>query len=109
MQKFLNALWEFTGGKEDKDHFIQKAFKVCKVFKMRPLKIPRSDVPLKKMAYNLFCRDIRKTKKELKGAPVSKASAIISKEWKKIKAKEKKMRKYNDLYEEEKQRQKEAL
>ena len=34
MQKFLNALWEFTGGKEHKDNFIQKALKVCKVFKV---------------------------------------------------------------------------
>ena len=27
MQKFLNTLWEFTRGKEDKDNFIQKALK----------------------------------------------------------------------------------
>ena len=38
MQKFLNTLWEFTGGKEDKDNFIQKALKVCKAFKVKPLK-----------------------------------------------------------------------
>ena len=63
MQKFLNALWEFTGGKEDKDSFIQKALKVCKVFRVKPLKTPRPDDPSKKTAYNLFCRDIRKTKK----------------------------------------------
>ena len=94
MQKFLNTLWEFTGGKEDKDNFIQKAFKVCKVFKVKPLKTPRPDVPSKKTVYNLFCIDIRKTKKELQGVPVSKASAIISKEWKKIKARDKKMKKY---------------
>ena len=25
MQKFLNTLWEFTGVKEDKGNFIQKA------------------------------------------------------------------------------------
>ena len=48
-------------------------------------------------------------KKELQGIPVSKASAIISKEWKKIKASKKKMKKYKDLYEEEKQRHEEAL
>ena len=65
MQKFLNTLWEFTGGKEDKDNFIQKALKVCKVFKVKPLKTPKPDVPSKKTAYNLFCKDIRKTKKEL--------------------------------------------
>ena len=34
MQKFLNALWEFTRVKEDKDSFIRKALKVCKVFKV---------------------------------------------------------------------------
>ena len=109
MQKFLNTLWEFTGGKEDKDNFIQKALKVCKVFKVKPLKTPKPDVPSKKTSYNLFCKDIRKTKKELKGVPVSKASAIISKEWKKVKASEKKMKKYKDLYEEKKQRHEEAL
>ena len=78
MQSFLNTLWEFTGGKEEKDNFIQKALKVCKVLK--PLKTQRTDVPSKKIAY------IRKIKKELQGVPVSKASAIISKEWKKAKA-----------------------
>ena len=45
MQKFLNALWEFTGGKEDKHNFIQKALKVYKVFKVKPLKTPKPDVP----------------------------------------------------------------
>ena len=110
MQKFLNTLWEFTGGKEDKDNFIQKAFKVCKVFKVKPLKTPRPDVPSKKKtAYNLFCKDIRKTEKELQGVPVSKASAIILKEWKKVKASQKKRKKYKDLYEEEKQRHEEPL
>ena len=109
MQKFLNTLWEFTGGKEDKDNFIQKALKVCKVFKVKPLKTPKPDVPSKKTACNLFCKDIRKTNKELKGVPVSKASAVISKEWKKVKASEKKMKKYKDLYEEEKQRHEETL
>ena len=103
IQKFLNTLWEFSGGKEDKDNFIQKALKVCKVFKVKPLKTPRPDVPSKKKtAYNLFCKDIRKTEKELQGVPVSKASAIISKELKKVKASEKKMKKYKDLYKEEK-------
>ena len=109
MQKFLNTLWEFTRGKEDKDNFIQKALKVCKVFKVKPLKRPKLDVPSKKTAYNLFWRDIRKTKKELQGVPASKASAVISKEWKKVKASEKKTKKYKDLYGEEKQRHEEAL
>ena len=54
-----------------------------KVFKENFLKIPKPDVPSKKTSYNLFCKDIRKTKKELQGVPVSKASAIILKEWKK--------------------------
>ena len=89
VQKFLNTLWEFTGGKEDKDNFIQKALKVCKVFKVKPLKTPKPDAQSKKTAYNLFCKDIRKIKKELQGVPVCKASAIILKEWKKVKASDK--------------------
>ena len=109
MQNFLNTLWEFTGGKEDKGKFIQKALKVCKVFKVKPLKAPRSDAPSKKTAYNLFCKDIRKIKKELQGVPVSKATAIISEEWKKVKASNKKTKKYRDFYEEEKRRQEEGL
>ena len=109
MQKFLDTFWEFTRGKEDKDNFIQKALKVCKVFKVKPLKIPKPDVPSKKTAHNLFCKDIQKTKKGLQGVPVSKASATILKEWKKVKASESKMRKYKDLYKEEKQQQEEAL
>ena len=44
-QNFFNTLWEFTRGKEDKDNFIQKTLKVCKVFKVKPLKTPRPDVP----------------------------------------------------------------
>ena len=109
MQKFLNTLWEFTGVKNDKGNFIQKALKVCKVFKVKPLKTPKLDVPSKKTAYNLFCKDVRKTTKELLGVPVSKASVIISKEWKKIKANKKQMKNYKDLYEEEEQRHEEAL
>ena len=109
IQKLLNTLWEFTGGKENKDNFIQKALKVCKVFKVKPLKTPKPDVPSKKTAYNLFCKDIRKIKKELQGVPVSKASAIISKEWKKVKPCKKRMKKYKDLYEEDKQRHEEPL
>ena len=69
---------------------------------MKPLKITKPDVSSKKTAYNLFCKDIRKTKKELQGVPVSKASATILKEWKKVKASKKKMKKYKNLYEEEK-------
>ena len=45
----------------------------------------------------------------MKGVPVSKAGAIILKEWKKVKAREKKMKKNKDLYEKEKQRHEEAL
>ena len=109
MKKILDTLWEFTRGKEDKDSFIQKALKVCKVFKVKPLKTPKLDVPSKKTAYNLFCKDSWKTKNQFNGVPVSKASAIISKVWKKVKASDKKMKKYKDLYEEEKQRHEEAL
>ena len=79
MQNFLNTFWEFTVEKEDKDNIIEKALKVCKVFKVKPLRTPKPDVPSKKTAYNLFCKNIRKTKKELQGVPVSKASAVISK------------------------------
>ena len=50
MQNFLNRLWEFTGGKEVKGNFIQKTLKVCKVFKVKPLKATRPDVPSKKTA-----------------------------------------------------------
>ena len=50
MQEFLNTFWEFTGGKEGKDNFIQKALNVCKVFKVKPLKTPKPDVPSKKTA-----------------------------------------------------------
>ena len=109
MTKFLNTLWKFTRGKEDKGNFIQKAPKVCRVFKVKPLKTPKPDVPTKKTAYNLFCKDIRKLKKELQSVPVSKASAIISKEWKKVKASNKKMKKYKEIYEEEKRQHEEAL
>ena len=45
---------------------------------------------------------MQETKEELKGVTVSQASAIISKEWKKVKASDKKMKKYWDLYEAEK-------
>ena len=48
-------------------------------------------------------------KKELQGVPVSKASAIISKELKKVNASDKKMKNYRDLYKEEKRRDEEAL
>ena len=67
---------------------------------MKALKTPKPDVPSKKNAYNLFCKDIQKMKKGLQSVPVSKTSAIISKEWKKVKASEKKMKKYRDIYEE---------
>ena len=60
MEKFLNTLWEFTGVKEDKDNFIQKAPKVCQVFKVKPLKRPKPDVPSKKATFNLFCKDTKK-------------------------------------------------
>ena len=105
---FLNTLWEFARGvEEEKDSFTQKALKVFKTFKVKSLKSPRLDVPVKKTPYNLFCKDMRET--ELHGATVSKASAIISKEWKKVKTSDKKMKKYKGLYQVEKQQYKEAL
>ena len=45
----------------------------------------------------------------MQGVPVSKASAIISKEWEKVKVSEKKMKKYKELCEEEKQQHEETL
>ena len=79
---FLNTLWEFTrGAEEDRDSFIQKALEVCKAFKVQSLKTPKLDVPAKKPAYNLFYKDMREAKEELKGVTVSQVSAIISKEW----------------------------
>ena len=106
----LNTLWKFTKeAEEDKDSFIQKSLKLFKIFKVRCLKTPRLDVPAKKTTYNLFCKNVQETNEELKGATVSKASAIISKEWKKVKASDKKMKKYRDLYEVEKQRYEEDL
>ena len=82
---------------------------MCKIFKVKPLKTPNPDVPSKKTAYKLFCKDIQKTKKELQGVPVPKASAIISKEWKRVKVNQRKMKKYKELCEEEKQRHEVAL
>ena len=70
---------------------------MCKVFKVKLLKTSKPDVLSRKTAYNLFYKDIRKTKEELQGVPVSKASAMKSKEWKKVKACEKKMKKYKDF------------
>ena len=51
-------LWEFAGGKEDEDNIIQNALKVCKVFEVKHLRTPKPDVPSKKAACNLFCKDI---------------------------------------------------
>ena len=104
----LNTFWEFTRVEEDKDGFIQKALKVFKTFQIECLKTPRLDVPAKKTAYNLFYKNIRETNEELKSVTISKASAIISKEWKKVKTSDK-MKKYKDLFEVEKQRYEEAL
>ena len=54
--------------------------------------------------------DLQKhSKDELQGVPVSKASAIKSKELKKVKVSNRKMKKYKDLYEEKKRRHEEGL
>ena len=93
----LNTLWEFTRGvEEDKEGFIQKALKVFKTFKVKSLRRPKLDVPAKKTTYNLFCKDLQETK--LKGATITKASAIISKKWEKVKVSDEKLQKYRDLY-----------
>ena len=93
----------------NKDKFIQKPLKVCKVFKVKPLNAPKLDVPSRNTAYNLFCKHMQKVKKKSQGGLGSKASAIISEEWKRVKASDKKMKKYRVLYEEEKQRHEEVL
>ena len=49
------------------------------------------------------------TKEEAKGITISKASAIISKKWKKVKVRNKKIKKYRNLYEVEEQQYEEAL
>ena len=88
----LDTLWEFTRGVgEDREDIIKKAVKVFKTFKVKSLKRPRLDVPAKKTAYNLFSKDMRET--ELKGATISQASAIILREWKKVKASDENMQK----------------
>ena len=85
-ENFLNKLWELTRGlEEDRDRCIQKALKVCKTFKVRFLKTPNLDVSPKKTAYNHFYKDMRKKKEKLKSITVSQASAIILREWKKLK------------------------
>ena len=105
----LNTLWEFTRGVEgDRDRFIKKALKVFKTFKVRSLKTSKPDVPAKKTANNLIYKDMQETA-ELKGATIPQASAIISREWKKVKASNENRQKYRDLYEVEKQRYEEAL
>ena len=82
---FLNTLWEFTRTvEEDRGGFIQKAIKVCKTFKVKSLKTPRLDVPAKNRVYNLFYEDMRETKEELQSVTVSQASAIISRNGKKL-------------------------
>lgn len=48
-------------------------------------------------------------KKELKGANVSEARAILSREWKKVKCSDKKMKTYRDPYKAGKDRYEEAL
>ena len=45
----------------------------------------------------------------MKGVPISKVSAIISKEWERVMVSSKKMKKYRGLYEKEKRRHEEAL
>ena len=56
-----------------------------------------------------FAKTFERSKKELLGVPVSKTSAIIPKEWKKVKTSDKKMKKYRILYEEEKRQNEEDL
>ena len=56
-----------------------------------------------------FSETLKRSKKKLQSVPVYKASAVISKKWEKLKAREKKTKWYRDIYEEEKRRHGEAL
>ena len=87
---------------------MQKALELCKTFKVKSLKTPKLDVPPKKTAYKLFYKDMQE-KKELKDATVSQVSAVISREWEKVKASDKKMKKYSELYQADKQQCEEGL
>ena len=87
---------------------MQKALELCKTFKVKSLKTPKLDVPPKKTAYKLFYKDMQE-EKELKDATVSQASAVISREWEKVKASDKKMEKYSELYQADKQQCEEGL
>ena len=69
MQKFLNTLWEFTGGKEGKDNFIQNALNVCKVFKVKSLKTPKPDVPSKNTHRICFAKTFEQLKKSCRVFP----------------------------------------
>ena len=95
--------------KRSKKTSLKRHLKCVKSVKVKPLKASKLDVPSKKTIHNLLlCKDIRKIKKELQSASVFKASAIVSKQWKKVKDSHKKMKKYKDLYVKEKQRHEEA-
>ena len=87
---------------------MQKALELCKTFKVKSLKTPKLDVPRKITAYKLLYKD-KQEKKELKDATVSQASAVISREWEKVKASDKKMKKYSELYQADKQQCEEGL
>ena len=63
MQNFLNTLWEFTEGKEGKHNLIQKAFKVCKVFKVKSLKPPNLMFHQKRQHPICFVKTFKKRKK----------------------------------------------
>ena len=87
---------------------MQKALELCKTFKVKSLKTPKLDVPRKITAYKLLYKD-KQEKKELKDATVSQASAVISREWEKVQASDKKMKKYSELYQADKQQCEEGL
>ena len=63
MQNLLNTFWEFTVEKEDKDNIIEKALKVCKVFKVKPLRTPKPDVPSRRRHTICFAKTLEKLKK----------------------------------------------
>ena len=83
--------------KRGQKQFHSKGSESVQDHQLKTLKTAKLNVSLKKTAYNLFFKDKQNTKNKLQNVPVSKASAIISEEWKKNKASDKKMKKYRDL------------
>ena len=114
-KKVLSTPWEFPRGvEEDQDRFIQKAVKVCINFELRSLSLTSKfgSLSLTSMFHqrrlSIFLQRYARANKELMSATLSQVSAKISSEWKNVKDTDKKMEKYSEIYEVEKQRYEEA-